>query len=175
VVPGGWREDDAANPSSFYARTKSAADLVLSGLSGVGIVRVRMPIDGAPGPRNLITKLAGYRYVVDVENSVTVVDDLVHVVGRLVELRATGVFHATNPGVMRHRDLLALYAEIVEPGRTWELIADEELVARGLALVPRSNCVLASRRLGELGIHMRPIDVALREAMLAYARCAPAF
>ena len=55
----GWREDDYANPEGFYARTKYATDLVLEKMPHVAIVRLRMPIDGTPHPRNLITKLAG--------------------------------------------------------------------------------------------------------------------
>lgn len=167
--PGGWREDDFANPSSFYSRTKYAADLVLSRLPNVGIARLRMPIDGRPGARNLITKLASYRQVIDVENSVTVVDDLVSVVRALVAMRATGVFHATNPGTMRHRDLLQMYRELADPSHEYTLIGESELVARGLATHARSNCVLASPRLAELGIAMRPIDVALRDAVIKYA------
>ncbi|HVJ93117.1 MAG TPA: sugar nucleotide-binding protein [Labilithrix sp.] len=169
-TPGGWREDDFANPKSYYSRTKYAADLALSKLPNVGVARLRMPIDGAPGPRNLITKLAGYKQVIDVENSVTIVDDLVAVLRGLVERRATGVFHATNPGTMRHSDLLALYREIVDPAHASELIGEEELVARGLAKLGRSNCILESSRLAELGLTMRPIDVALRDAMTQYAR-----
>jgi len=168
--PGGWREDDFANPSSFYSRTKYAADLILSRLPNVGIARLRMPIDGRPGARNLITKLASYEQVIDVENSVTVVDDLVRVVRALVGIRATGVFHATNPGTMRHRDLLRMYRELVDPSHEYTLIDEGELVARGLATHARSNCVLASPRLAEVGIAMRPIDVALRDAVTQYAR-----
>jgi len=168
--PGGWREDDFANPSSFYSRSKYAADLMLSRLPNVGVARLRMPIDGRPAPRNLITKLASYRQVVDVENSVTVVDDLVGVVAALVEKRATGVFHATNPGLMRHRYLLALYRELVDPSHEFTLIGEQELVSRGLAAHARSNCILASPRLEAIGIDMRPIGIALRDAMTQYAR-----
>lgn len=166
--PGGWREDDFANPTSFYSRTKYAADLVLSRLPNVAIARLRMPIDGAPSNRNLITKLAGYRQVIDVANSVTVVQDLVVAVRGLLDQRATGVFHVVNPGVMRHRDLLALYREVIDPSHRAELISDEELVTRGLALKARSNCILASTRLPALGITLRPIEVALRDAMEQY-------
>jgi dTDP-4-dehydrorhamnose reductase len=168
--PGGWLEDDFANPSAFYSRTKYAADLVLSRLPNVGIARLRMPIDSHPAPRNLITKLAGYAQVIDVENSVTVVDDLVGVVRALVERRATGIFHATNPGTMRHADLLRLYREIVDPTHKTQLIPEEELVSRGLATHGRSNCVLASPRLAALGITMRPIDTALPAVLAEYAR-----
>jgi dTDP-4-dehydrorhamnose reductase len=169
-TPGGWRETDHANPSAVYSRTKYAADLVLSTLPNVGIARLRMPIDDRPGPRNLITKLSGYAQVVDVQNSVTVIPDLARVVEGLIERRATGVFHATNPGVMRHSDLLELFVRLVDPAHRYDLIREEELVARGLAARPRSNCVLASPRLDALGLTMPPIDVSLRNAMETYAR-----
>jgi dTDP-4-dehydrorhamnose reductase len=168
--PEGWREDDHASPQSFYARTKYAADLVLSRLPNVAIARLRMPVDDAPGERNLITKLAGYPQVIDVENSMTIVADLVRVAARIVEARATGVFHIVNPGRMRHRDLLALYREIVDPSHSFTLIPNDELVARGLAVRARSNCVLASPRLAEIGVTLRPIDVAVHDAMKRYAR-----
>jgi dTDP-4-dehydrorhamnose reductase len=167
---GGWREDDPANPSAFYSRTKYAADLVLSQLPGTCIARIRMPIDHTPGPRNLITKLAGYREVIDVQNSVTVVDDFIVALRRLIELRAEGIFHVTNPGLLRHRELLELYREIVDPAHTTTFIEEEALVRRGLALKPRANARLASPGLEALGIHLRPIHEALRETMRAYAQ-----
>ncbi len=168
--PGGWRETDHANPLSYYSRTKYAADLALAPLANVGVARIRMPLDGAPNPRNLITKLAGYRQVIDVENSVTVVDDFVAVARELVARRAEGVYHVTNPGVMRHRDLLAAYRKHVDPKHSAELIPADELVARGLASAARSNCVLASERLAALGITMRPIGEALDALLAEYAR-----
>jgi 3,5-epimerase/4-reductase len=170
--PKGWLENDFANPTSVYSRSKYAADLALSKLPDVGIVRLRMPIDGQPNPRNLITKLANYPKIIDVENSVTVVDDLVHVIRQLVEKRGTGIFHAVNPGTMRHRDLITLYNELVDPAHTNEWISESDLVKQGLAVSGRSNCILQNTRLAELDITMRPIDVALRDAMEKYAAAA---
>lgn len=166
---GTWAEDDPANPVSFYSRTKYAADLVLSKMPNVGIVRIRMPIDGKPGDRNLITKLAGYSRVADVVNSVTVMDDFAHVVRGLILHRGTGVFHATNPGVMAHRDLIALYQKLVDPTHRCEFVEAGDLVVQNLVAAPRSNCVLVDSKLEDFGIQMRPVDVALRDAMEKYA------
>jgi dTDP-4-dehydrorhamnose reductase len=166
MVDHGWREIDYANPESFYARTKYAADLVLSQLSNVAIVRLRMPIDGTPHPRNLITKLAGYGQVIDVENSITVVDDLVAVIRQLIEKRAAGIFHAVNPGIVRHRDIVSLYRELVDPNYVPELILASELQT----VAPRSNAILADTRLGGLGIVMRPAAEAVRDALTRYAQ-----
>ena len=165
----GWREDDFANPSAFYSRSKYAADLVLSRLANVAIVRLRMPIDTVPGPRNLITKLAGYPQVADVENSVTVVPDLVDVVQGLLDRRAAGIFHATNPGPVRHAQLLAMYRQFVDPEHRVTLIREEDLVGMGLTVRARSNCILASSRLESLGLTMRPTETALPDVFRRYA------
>jgi 3,5-epimerase/4-reductase len=170
--PGGWDENDFANPSAFYSRTKYAADLVLSRLPNVAVVRLRMPVDTEPNPRNLITKLAGYAQVVDVENSITIVSDLIDVVRGLLERKGTGVFHATNPGPVRHAQLLALYRQLVDPSHNFTLIGEDELVRRGLALRARSNCILSSSRLEALGIHMRPTETALPDIFQQYAAVA---
>lgn len=165
---GLWREEDHANPVSFYSRSKYAVDLMLSCLSNVAIVRLRMPIDSTPSPRNLISKLAVYTRVVDVTNSVTVVDDLLHVVKEIAEQRLTGIFHATNPGTIRHAEILALYRELVDPNHRCEMITEEALVSEGLVAKQRSNCVLASERLETAGIRMRPVQEAVRDAMVQY-------
>ncbi len=168
--PAGWRESDFGNPTAFYSRTKYAADLVLSELPNVAVARLRMPIDSVPGPRNLITKLASYPKIIDVENSVSVIDDLVNAVRQLMEKRAQGIFHVVNEGTMKHRDLMALYHELVDPQHTNEWIENDELVKQGLAVKGRSNCILQSTRLRELGIEMRPIAIALRDCMEKYAK-----
>ncbi|MBI4139213.1 sugar nucleotide-binding protein [Candidatus Uhrbacteria bacterium] len=167
--PAGWREDDHANPSATYTRSKYAADLMLTQMPDVAIVRLRMPIDDMPNPGNLIDKLVRYPKIIDVENSVTVVDDLIVAVIGVIEKRGVGVFHAVNPGTMRHRDLIALYEELVDPTHTNEWIAEEDLVRQGLAAKTRSNNIMQNRRLPELGIHLRPIEIALRDCMGKYA------
>jgi dTDP-4-dehydrorhamnose reductase len=167
--PKGWHESDFANPTATYTRSKYAADLALTQYPNVGIARLRMPIDTIPSPSNLITKLARYSKIVDVENSATVVDDLIQVMIALVEKRGAGVFHAVNPGIMKHRDLMALYTELVDPAHQNEWIDAQDMVAQGLAVKARSNCVLQNTRLPALGIEMRPIHAALRETMAQYA------
>ncbi len=167
--PHGWLEDDFANPVGFYSRTKYAADLILSRLSGVGIARLRMPIDWISSPRNLINKLAAYPQVIDVENSATVIEDLLSACRELIDKRGEGVFHVVNPGTLRHRDLIALYEKYVDPSHHNEWISDEELVTSGLATKQRSNCILQSPRLAALSITMRPIAEALEDTMQRYA------
>ena len=128
-----------------------------------------MPIDWIPSQRNLIDKLANYPKVIDVENSVTIVEDMIDVFHQLLEKKAEGIFHVTNPGTLKHKETLALYKELVDPEHTNEWISNEDLVKQGLATKGRSNNFLASERLAEMGIQMRDVHEAIRDTMEKYA------
>ncbi|HYE59689.1 MAG TPA: sugar nucleotide-binding protein [Candidatus Kapabacteria bacterium] len=167
--PKGWKESDFGNPIPVYSRSKWAADLVLSTLPNVGIGRIRMPIDAIPTPGNLIDKLASFSKVIDVENSVTVVDDMIRVFHQLLEKKASGIFHVTNPGTIKHREIIALYEELVDPSHKNEWITNDDLVKQGLATKGRSNNFLQSENLQKFGITMRPVHEAVRETMKKYA------
>lgn len=166
-----WRESDLGNPKEVtYSRTKWAADLVLTTLPNVGIARIRMPIDSMPSRRNLIDKLAVYPKIIDVENSVTIIDDMIDVFRKLLEKKASGIFHVTNPGTLKHREIIALYDELVDPNHKNEWITNDDLVKQGLATKGRSNNFLASENLQKLGIEMREVHVAIRDTMEKYAK-----
>lgn len=167
--PNGWKEGEPANPSAVYTKTKYAADLALSTLPNIGIARIRMPIDSEPSPGNLIDKLASFPRVVDVINSVTVVEDMISVFKQLLEKQASGIFHVTNPGAIKHKEILAMYNELVDPAHTNEWISEQELVASGLAKKTRSNNILQSGNLEKLGIHMREVHEAVRDTLIKYA------
>lgn len=167
--PEGWKEEDVANPSAVYTRTKYAADLALSTLPNIGIARIRMPIDSQSSPGNLIDKLASYSRVVDVVNSVTVVDDMVEVFKQLLEKQAAGIFHVTNPGAIKHKEILEMYKEFVDPNHKNEWITERELVTTGLAKKTRSNNILQSNNLEKLGIKMRPVKEAVLDILKKYA------
>lgn len=162
--PSGWREDDYGNPVAVYTRSKYAADLVLATLPNVGIARLRMPVDNQLSPGNLLVKLASFKRVIDVENSLTVVADMIEVFRQLLEKKATGIFHVVNPGSIKHREILEMYEEIIDPNHSCEWISEEELVTSGLAKKKRSNNIMQSVNLEKLGIKMRPVKVAVREA-----------
>lgn len=165
-----WREADMGNPEPVYSRTKWAADLILSTLPHVGIARIRMPIDSIPSPRNLIDKLAKYPKIIDVENSVTIIEDMLVVFQKLLEKKAEGIFHVTNPGVLKHKEIMALYQELVDSNHSNEWISNDDLVKQGLATKGRSNNFLASENLEKIGITMRPVHEAIRFTMQEYAR-----
>lgn len=167
--PKGWKEDDFGNPLAVYSRCKWAADLALSTLDNTGIARIRMPIDYVPSAGNLINKLAQYPKIIDVENSVTILSDMIDVFYQLLEKKAQGIFHVTNPGILKHREIIALYKKFVDPSIEKEWINEEDLVKQGLVSKKRSNNILQSANLAKLGINMREVHQALEDTMKKYA------
>jgi len=151
------------------SRSRLALELVLEALPNVAIVRVRLPIDSVPGPRNFVSKLAAYRSVVDATNSASVVSDTVRAIAAIVKQRASGLFHATNPGLLTNQQVLAQYRKYVDRDHRYELISKDELYARGLAVAPRSNCEVACTRLESLGLRFDPVDAALDRTLREYA------
>ncbi len=73
----GFVETDTPNfAGSFYSKTKLMLDKLLSSYPNVLNLRLRLPISSDLHPRNLITKITKYQKVVNVPNSMSVLDDL---------------------------------------------------------------------------------------------------
>lgn len=163
IYQGGiFSEEDTPNfIRSYYSKTKYLAEQALSDYPNVLQVRIRMPIDYQWAERNLVVKLFSYAKVIDVVNSVTVLDDLVDVVERLIERAAVGIFNVVNPEPVTHKEII----EIFEPhiGKFQGNFIDlKALVTRA----GRSNCVLSSFKLRDYGVYMR----ATHQALLDCAR-----
>jgi 3,5-epimerase/4-reductase len=167
---GPWTEEDYGNPVAVYSKAKFAADLALSALPNIGIARIRMPLDSKSHPANLLDKLAKYEKVVDVQNSLTVVDDMIDVFYQLLEKKAEGIFHVTNPGSIKHKEILAFYEKYVDKNHKNEWITEQELVRLGLADKKRSNNIMTSLNLPKYDIKMRPVKDAVEEAIKKYAK-----
>lgn len=168
--PKGWKEDDFANSVSVYSRSKYAADLVLSTLPNVGIARIRLPIDYIPSDKNLITRFTKYKTILDVENSLTVIEDMVRVFHELLEKKAEGIFHCTQKGSIHYRRFIELYNQYINPGDIKEFITEEELVRRGSVSKNRATNKLQSFNLEKYGIHMRESEEIITETMQKYAQ-----
>jgi len=167
---GPWTEEDYGNPEVVYTKSKFAVDLALSALPNVGIARVRMLLDSKPHPANLLDKLSKYEKIIDVENSITIVDDMIDVFYQLLEKKAEGIFHVTNPGSIKHKEIMALYKKYVDPNHKNEWIKEDELVKLELVDKRRSSNILTSLNLPKFGIKMRPIKEAAEDTIKKYAK-----
>jgi len=94
----------------------------------------------------------------------TAVEDLLPATYELLKRGATGIYNMTNPGAIDHKTILDMYKEIVDKDFHYELMSLKEMYDR-YAKAKRSNCILDSRKLQSEGIHMRPIDEAIRDCI----------
>jgi dTDP-4-dehydrorhamnose reductase len=161
-----FTEDDEPNFfGSYYSQTKGEVEMKLREYDNVCVLRIRIPIQGSSSPKNLIDKLLKYDKIVDIPNSVTIMEDFMPFVEKVCERKITGVLNATNSGLFKHSMLLELYREIVDPSRSFEYVSGYD----GLDLkAKRSNCVLSSKKCEELGIAMPEISGRLREVVESY-------
>lgn len=164
----GFTEDDPPNFfGSFYSRTKLLSELALKEFPVLQL-RMRLPLDRIPGPRNLITKITGYTRVISIKNSISVVDDFLTAALELITRRKAGIYNMTNPGAIEHQKILAMYQEIVDPSFTYVPMSLDELHA--ITKAKRSNCVLNTDKLAREGITMPPVHEAVRNALKEYKK-----
>lgn len=163
----GWREDDLANPKSYYSKSKYACDLMLGSMEHVTTLRIRMPISTKNNQRNLINKLSGYKQVIDIPNSVTFMDDLTRCVDWVANNSKTGIYHVTNSTPITAAQVMREYQKYV-PSHTFEIINEAQLDS--LTTAKRSNCILNSDKLRLAGFHMTPSKEALESCMAEYAK-----
>jgi 3,5-epimerase/4-reductase len=173
VIPGikvedGWREDDFANPKSFYSKTKYACDLILGQMPHVTTLRIRMPVSTKNNSRNLINKLRGYKQIINIPNSMTFMDDLVKCIGWVAKEGRKGIYHVTNPQPLTAVRIMQEYQKHV-PKHTFDILYNEEQLDK-LTIAKRSNCILDSQKLNLAGFYMTPSEDALSECMQKYIK-----
>jgi 3,5-epimerase/4-reductase len=165
-----FTEEDAPNfTGSFYSRMRIAMQDALKEIPVLQL-RIRMPVSMHENPRNLITKIAGYKKVISVPNSVTLIEDMFPAIQKLAESRPTGILNLTNDGYLEHKTILEAYKEIVDPAHEYELISLDELV-QSVTKTGRSNCLLSNAKARSLGISMPELTPErLRDIMMTYKR-----
>jgi len=173
----GFAETDEPNfTGSFYSRSKAWSEKTLrestesdvNGRGGILILRLRMPFDGSSQPRNLIVKLKKFARVLDQPNSITSLQDFLSAAEKLIDRRAMGIYNMVNEGAVSPYHIMELYREIVDPNHHFDrlLLGSLSQVVRA----GRSNCILSTGKLKREGITMRPVEEAVRAALLEFKK-----
>jgi 3,5-epimerase/4-reductase len=155
-------EDDA--PDYFdlaYSRSKIACERALLSLMpklNALIVRVRIPLDDRPHPRNILDRLVQFKKVINVPNSVTYIPDFIRAVDHLLKKDARGLFNVVNKGILLYPELLDVYKKHV-PDFQYEVIDFEKLA------IKRTNVVLSTEKLEKTGFDVRNITEVFDECV----------
>lgn len=123
----GFKEEDTPNfDKSYYSKTKIMLDTLLQDYPNVLNLRLRMPISDDLNPRSFITKIIGYKRVVNIPNSMTILTDLLPIAIEMTERKMTGVYNFVNPGVISHNEILDLYKKFIDSSFTYQNFSLEE-------------------------------------------------
>jgi dTDP-glucose 4,6-dehydratase len=165
--PHKFTEDSLPNFfGSSYSIVKGFTDRLMHMYPDVLNVRIRMPINGEPNPRNFITKITTYQKICSIPNSMTVLDELIPLMIDMMKNKLNGTINLTNPGVISHNEILELYREIVDPTFKWSNFTLEE--QNQILSSKRSNNYLDTTRLESLYPNVLHIKDAVRKSLIKY-------
>ncbi|CAI0414145.1 unnamed protein product [Linum tenue] len=160
----GFKEEDTPNfAGSYYSKTKAMVEDLLKNYENVCTLRVRMPISSdLDNPRNFITKIARYDKVVNIPNSMTILDELLPISIEMAKRNLTGIWNFTNPGVVSHNEILEMYRDYINPNYTWKNFTLEE----------QAKVIVAARSNNEMdGAKLKkefPELLSIKESLIKY-------
>ena len=150
---------------SSYSTVKGFTDQLMHFFDkNVLVLKIRMPITDEFNGRNFITKITNYEKVCSIKNSMSVLDELIPIMIKLIKDNVTGPLNFTNPGLISHNEILEMYKEIVDPSFKWNNFTIEEQNA--ILDSGRSNNFLDTTRLESLCPEVKNIKVSVREALV---------
>ncbi|KAL0702154.1 hypothetical protein Bca4012_058276 [Brassica carinata] len=161
----GFKEEDTPNfTGSFYSKTKAMVEELLKEFDNVCTLRVRMPISSdLNNPRNFITKISRYNKVVNIPNSMTVLDELLPISIEMAKRNLKGIWNFTNPGVVSHNEILEMYRDYINPEFKWANFTLEEQAK--VIVAPRSNNEMDASKLKK----EFPELLSIKESLIKYA------
>lgn len=161
-----FNEDDLPNFfGSSYSIVKGFTDRLMHQLCALNL-RIRMPIVAEENSRNFITKILSYSKICSVPNSMSVLDELLPIVLKMMSASITGTVNLTNPGVISHNEILEMYQKHIDPGFTWKNFSIEE--QRTVIMCDRSNNCLDTSVLEKFAPEVRHIKDAVEDTIQRY-------
>ncbi|KAH7651376.1 UDP-glucose 4,6-dehydratase protein [Dioscorea alata] len=160
----GFKEEDTPNfAGSFYSKTKAMVEELLKEYDNVCTLRVRMPISSdLSNPRNFITKISRYEKVVNIPNSMTILDELLPMSIEMAKRNCRGIWNFTNPGVVSHNEILEMYKKYIDPSFAWSNFTLEEQ-AKVIVAARSNNEMDASKLKNEF-----PELLAIKDSLIKY-------
>ncbi|GLJ47373.1 hypothetical protein SUGI_0999810 [Cryptomeria japonica] len=160
----GFKEEDKPNfIGSFYSKTKAMVEDLLQNYENVCTLRVRMPISSdLNNPRNFITKITRYNKVVNIPNSMTILDELLPLSIEMAKRNCKGIWNFTNPGVVSHNEILEMHRDYIDPSFKWKNFTLEEQAK--VIVAPRSNNELDATKLKK----EFPQLLSIKDSLLKY-------
>ncbi len=128
---------------SYYSANRIQTEKLLEIYDNICIIRLRMPISSDMHPKSLITKIINYKNVIDIPNSMSVLDDVLPFIIKIINYNLVGTFNVVNTGIISHPEILELYKKYINPNYKYNIISKckQNIIAQ------RSNCHLSNSKL----------------------------
>lgn len=165
--PTSFAYDEDALPDFFgssYSIVKGFTDRLMHAMDSTVLnVRIRMPITDEDNPRNFITKITKYDKICSIQNSMTVLPELIPIMIDMTLKGVKGTVNLTNPGTISHNDVLEMYRDIVDSSFSWQnfSIKDQDAVL----MSKRSNNMLGTQKLSDMYPEIRDIKTAVKACL----------
>lgn len=125
-------------------------------------LRIRMPItDDLTSPRNFIYKITNYEKICSIENSMTVLPELLPIVFDMISNKKVGTYNLCNPGTISHNDILDMYIKYIDPTFTYKNFTLEEQAL--ILKADRSNNEMDSTKLKTEYPQVLPIKESIEQ------------
>jgi dTDP-4-dehydrorhamnose reductase len=150
---------------SSYSIVKGFTDRIMKNFDNVLNVRIRMPItNDINSNRNFINKIINYKKICSMNNSMTVLPDLLPLLIDMIIKKEIGTINLVNPGYISHNEILELYKEIKNPNFSWDNMTIEE--QNQILLSQRSNNILNTKKLQKLYPDVKDIKTSIKDLLL---------
>ena len=118
--------------------------------------------------KGFVGKIIGYKKLINVPNSMSVLDDLLPIAVDMTKREIKGTFNLVNPGTLSHHEVIELYKEIINPSHHYEGFSLEE--QNRILKAPRANAELSSAKLLALYPHIPCLKDSLRQLLMRIKR-----
>ncbi len=141
-----FTEDEKPNfTGSFYSKTKVLVEDIIIQYPNVLQLRIRLPVSRDLSPNSFIGKIINYKKLVNIPNSVSVLEDLLPLVPIMLKRKLVGIYNFVNPGTISHHQVIELFKKYINPDHVYEGFSLEE--HDQIMKVPRSHCHLSAQKL----------------------------
>jgi 3,5-epimerase/4-reductase len=156
-----------SDESSYYSKCKHIFE-TFAKQHQCYVLRIRIPFTDDTSRKNYFTKLLNYNTLISENNSITSINDFNVFVTSFIDNMADipyGLYNVVNPEPVTARAVVTLMQKYNLNNPNWSFIDLKDLNTRA----NRSNCVLSTKKIAQLGLSLPPTVQSLERDIKALA------
>ena len=160
-VDGDLSDDMRGSDQTIYALTKGISEYTVSRINpNALIIRLRVPFGIDAHHRELITKFRTFNKFHDELQSYTCIEDMLFVIGELINKRANGLYNVANPSYLSPYQIALIMSKYYK-----DMTIEKYDFSQIKTKVKRVNTRMICKRLENDGIKLRSAKDALIECL----------